>query len=36
MLRFSYQEELLTGPAPPSLPAGATGRFRPLVPVEII
>jgi hypothetical protein len=36
MLRFPYQDELLTGPAPPSLPAGATVRFRPLVPVEII
>jgi hypothetical protein len=36
MLRFPYQDELLTGPAPPSLPAGATVRWRPLVPVEII
>jgi hypothetical protein len=36
MLRFPYQEELLTGPAPPSLPAGATRRWRPLVPVSLI
>ncbi len=35
MLSFPYQEELLTGPAPPSLPVGATGRWRPLVPVVI-
>jgi hypothetical protein len=35
MLRFPYQDELLTGPAPPSLAAGATVRWRPLVPVEI-
>jgi hypothetical protein len=36
MLRFSYQDELLTGPAPPSLPAAVTVRFRPLIPVEIV
>ncbi len=36
MLRFPYQEELLTGPAPPSLPAGATRRWRPLVPVDLV
>jgi hypothetical protein len=35
MLHFPYQDELLTGPAPPSLPVGATVRWRPLVPVEI-
>lgn len=35
MLRFPYQGELLTGPAPPSLPVGATARWRPLVPVEV-
>jgi hypothetical protein len=35
MLRFPYQDELLTGPAPPSLPSHATVRWRPLVPVEI-
>jgi hypothetical protein len=36
MLRFFYQDEALTGPAPPSLPAGAHVRWRPLVPVTII
>jgi hypothetical protein len=36
MLRFPYQDELLTGSAPPSLPAGAAVRWRPLVPVEIV
>jgi hypothetical protein len=36
MLQFPYQAEPLTGPAPPSLPAGATARWRPLVPVDII
>jgi hypothetical protein len=35
MLRFPYQDELPTGPAPPSLAAGATVRWRPLLPVEI-
>jgi hypothetical protein len=35
MLRFSHQDELLTGPPPPSLPAGAVVRWRPLVPVDI-
>jgi hypothetical protein len=35
MLRFPYQDEPLTGPAPPSLPASAAVRWRPLVPVEI-
>src|SRR5258708_22658703 len=36
MLRFPYQDEPLTGPAPPSLPAGAIVRWRPLVPVDIV
>jgi hypothetical protein len=36
MMRFPYQEELLNGPPPPSLPATATGRWRPLVPVTLI
>jgi hypothetical protein len=36
MLRFPYQDEALTGPAPPSLPAGSIVRWRPLVPVTII
>src|SRR5437660_6334238 len=35
MLRFTYQDEILTGPPPPSLAAGATVRSRPLVPVDI-
>jgi hypothetical protein len=35
MLRFPYQDEPLTGPAPPSLALGATDRGRPLIPVEI-
>jgi hypothetical protein len=30
-----YQDKLLTGP-PPLLPAGATVRWRPLVPVDIV
>jgi hypothetical protein len=36
MLRFPYQDEPLSGPAPPSLNATATVRWRPLVPVSII
>jgi hypothetical protein len=36
MLRFPYQDELLTGPPPPSLPAAATVRWHPLVPVDIL
>jgi hypothetical protein len=36
MLRFPYQDEPLGGPAPPSLPAGAVVRWRPLVPVDIV
>ena len=36
MLRFPYLDEPLTGPAPPSLPAGTAVRWRPLVPISII
>jgi hypothetical protein len=36
MLRFAFQDELLQGPPPPSLPPGTTVRWRPLVPVTII
>src|SRR5438876_9132216 len=36
MLQFPYQDEPLSGPAPPSLPASATVRWRPLAPVTII
>lgn len=36
MLRFPYLDEPLTGPAAPTLPAGATIRWRPLVPVEVV
>ncbi len=36
MLRFPYLEEPLIGLAPPSLTAGTTSRWRPLVPVRII
>jgi len=35
-MRFPYQEELLSGPAPPSLPVGATTRWRPLIPVQVV
>ena len=35
MLRFPYQDEMLTGPPPPSLPASAVVRWRPLIPVTI-
>ena len=35
MLRFPYLDEPLIGPAPPSMPTGATVRWRPLVPVTI-
>jgi hypothetical protein len=31
MLRFPYLPEPLGGPPPPSLPAGATARWRPLL-----
>src|SRR5947209_18630754 len=36
MLRFPYQDEPLTGPAPPSLSPHATVRWRPLVPLTVI
>jgi hypothetical protein len=36
MLRFPYQAELLAGAAPPTLPAGAAVRWRPLIPVEVV
>jgi hypothetical protein len=35
-LRFAYQDEPLTGPAPPSLSKGTTVRWRPLIPLTII
>jgi hypothetical protein len=36
MLRFFYQDEVLTGPPPPSLPLSAVVRWRPLAPVTIL
>jgi hypothetical protein len=36
MLQPPYQDEPLTGPPPPSLPAAAKVRWRPLIPVTII
>jgi hypothetical protein len=33
--RFPYLEEPLYGPPPPALPATATGRWRPLIPVTV-
>src|SRR5262245_1779121 len=36
MMQFSYEDEPLTGPAPPSLPPGSTVRWRPLLPIRII
>src|SRR5437870_1049605 len=36
MLQFPFQDEPLSGPPPPSLPAGVTVRWRPLIPVTII
>jgi hypothetical protein len=36
MLVFSYQPEPLSGPAPPSMPASATLRWRPLIPVILL
>lgn len=36
MLRFAYQDEPLAGRPPPSLPASATVRWRPLIPVTIV
>ena len=34
-LRFPYLDEILPGPPPPTLPASARHRWRPLVPVVI-
>src|ERR1700676_3301195 len=34
-MRFPYQDEALGGASPPSLPAGATLRWRPLIPITI-
>ena len=36
MLSFPYQDEPLRGLPPPSLPPGATVRWRPIVPVRLI
>ena len=36
MMQFPYQDEPLNGPLPPSLPATATVRWRPLVPVTLL
>ena len=36
MLQFAYQDEALGGRPPPSLPASATIRWRPLVPVTLL
>ena len=36
MLLFPYLDEPLVGPPPPSLPAAATVRWRPLAPITII
>jgi hypothetical protein len=35
-LQFPYVDEPLRSPAPPSLPAAAKDRWRPLVPITII
>jgi hypothetical protein len=35
MMEFRYRAEGLSGPPPPSLPTGATCRFRPFIPVRI-
>src|SRR5688572_7806789 len=35
MLRFPFVADPLSGNPPPSLPTGATSRWRPLVPVSI-
>jgi hypothetical protein len=34
-LHFPYLPTPVTGPAPPTLPAGVTQRWRPLIPVRI-
>lgn len=36
MLQFPYLDEPLSGPPPPSLPSGATVRYRPLIPITVI
>jgi hypothetical protein len=36
MLQFPYQAELLRGSPPPSLPAAATVRWRPLLPLSVL
>jgi len=36
MMQFAYQDEPLRGPPPPTLPATATLRWRPFIPVSII
>jgi hypothetical protein len=36
MLIFPYQAEPVARPVPPSLPPGATVRWRPLVPVRVV
>jgi hypothetical protein len=36
MLQFPYQDEPLAGSPPPSIPASATARWRPLIPITII
>ena len=36
MMPFPYQDEPLPGPPPPSLLAGATVRWRPLVPLIVV
>src|SRR5262245_65455016 len=35
MLRFVYLPEPLVGSVPPSLPAGASARWRPLAPIRV-
>ena len=36
MLRFPYQPENLSSAAPPTLAAGATVRWRPLIPITVV
>ena len=36
MLQFSYQDEPLSGPPPPSLPPMSTVRWRPLIPAIVL
>jgi hypothetical protein len=35
MLQFPYQDEPFLGPPPPSLPASAAVRWRPLAPISV-